>query len=153
MVSSCSKDDEATGTDTNLFDLAKETNGFVWYKNSDVFLPRSSGSGHNYSKLRTRFNSIAAGQLDASGKVLPNAIFPEGSVIVKELSNGNSVERYAVLYKNSQLADADSKGWVWGYINASGSVAISSSEKGSSCSGCHSQNGSIDYTLMNKFFP
>jgi len=93
-INSCKKENEAIGTDKELYEMSKTTSGFVWYKNSNALLDKSSGS-----------------------------------------------------------ADADAKGWVWGYINADGTVAESASKKGSSCISCHSQTNNIDYMLMNKYFP
>jgi hypothetical protein len=57
------------------------------------------------------------------------------------------------LYKKSSSNFADEKGWIWGYVNSDGSVAEAASKKGASCISCHSQNGQIDYQLMNKFYP
>jgi hypothetical protein len=153
-VSACKKDEEAEGTDKELYDMANSASGFTWYKNSDALLDKSSGSGHNQPFLRTRYNSVAAAELDSAGKVMEGTVFPDGSLVVKELINSSStLDRYAILYKKPGHQDADANGWVWGYINADGSVAVSASEKGSSCSGCHLQDGNIDYMLMNKFFP
>lgn len=150
----CKKDNEEKSTDEELYEMSKETNGFVWYKNSSALLDKSSGSAHPQALLRTRYNAIAATQLNSDGKVDSNAVFPEGSLIVKELfDNPTTLGRYAILYKNSESADADAKGWVWGYINADGEVSASASMKGSSCINCHSQANNIDYMLMNKFFP
>jgi hypothetical protein len=152
--SSCKKDPVATGIDRQLFEMAGETQGFTWFKYSNAFLPKSSGSGHPQALLRTRFNAEAATMLDENGAVIPDASFPEGSLIVKELHDKeNSLSRYAILYKDSGNGSADNRGWVWGYINADGTVSISASKKGSSCINCHLQEGNIDYTLMNKFFP
>ena len=134
-LQACKKDEPAEGIDLELFNMAEETAGFTWFKNSDAWLPKSSGSGHNYTGLRTRYNTIASTQLDTDGKILANASFPEGSLVVKELSNGSSSERYAILYKRSDNEHADANGWVWG------------------CTGCHLQQDNIDYMLMNKFFP
>ena len=154
LFAACKKDKAGKDIDTELFDMAKETSGFVWYKNSDSLLPISSGSGHAFPFLRTRFNSIAASQLDGSGKVNSGASFPEGSVIVKELySSQTSLSRYAVLYKKAENPNADVNGWVWGYINSDGSVASSATGKGSNCISCHSQAGNIDYMLINAYFP
>ena len=151
---SCKKDDEAQGTDKELYDMAQNTAGFTWYKNSGNLLDKSSGSGHSQPYLRTRYNSIAAAKLDSVGKVMEGTFFPEGSLVVKELySNSTTLDRYAILYKQSGNTDTDANGWVWGYINADGTVSAPASEKGSSCTGCHSQDGNIDYMLMNKFFP
>ena len=152
-LQACKKDEPAEGIDLELLNMAEETNGFVWYKNSDALLPASSGTGHNYSSLRTRYNSTAATQLDGDGKVLANAAFPEGSLVVKELTSGSTVERYAILYKRSDSEHADSNGWVWGYINADGTLATTAEDKGAICTSCHLQPDNIDYMLMNKFFP
>lgn len=150
----CKKEEQAEGTDQELFDLAKSAVGFNWYKNSATLLNKSTGSAHPQPFLKTRFNSVASAKLDASGKIMSGATFPEGSLIVKELyTDATTLVRYALLYKKSGSADADAKGWVWGYINADGTVAEAASKKGTSCISCHSQSGSIDYMLMNKFFP
>jgi len=153
---SCKDDEEDVPktTDEQLFDMAKETTGFTWYKNSDALLDKSAGSGHSQPFLRTRYNAKASSQLDANGKIPTGASFPEGSLIVKELyKNSTSLEQYAILYKDSSNPNADAKGWVWGYLNADGSVVEPSANKGNACIMCHSQTGNIDYMLMNKYFP
>ncbi len=152
-LQSCKKDEPAEGIDLELLNMAEEITGFTWYKNADTWLAKSSGSGHNYTGLRTRYNSIAATQLDGDGKVMANASFPEGSLVVKELANGTLAERYAILYKRSDNEHADANGWVWGYVNADGTVATTAEDKGAICTGCHLQPDNIDYMLMNKFFP
>lgn len=152
LLHSCKKDKVAEGTDKMLYEMAKQTSGFVWYKNSNTLLNKSSGSAHPQSLLRTRYNSLAAGKLDANGKIMDGAVFPEGSLIVKELhTDANTLGRYAILYKNSGSSDADGRGW--GYINADGTVSESATKKGASCISCHSQANNIDYMLMNKYFP
>jgi hypothetical protein len=154
VLSSCKHERESQGTDAELYELAKATSGFVWYKQNSNLLDKSAGSGHPQPFLRTRYNSIAATQLDSDGKVRTDAVFANGSLIVKELhASASSLARYAILYKNPLSEDADSRGWVWGYIDADGNVAQTASNKGSACISCHSQEGSIDYTLMNISFP
>ena len=153
VISSCKKD-EADTTDQDLYNMAKETNGFTWYKNSEDYLNKSIVSGHSFPFLRTRYNSIAAQYLDVNGKIAPGALFGEGSLIVKELYNVTYViQRYAILYKNASNPNADANGWVWGYINADGTVAEPASNKGAGCISCHSETGNIDYMLMNEYFP
>ena len=150
----CSKNKVGKNSDQELYDMANTTEGFTWYKNSDAYLPKSSGTGHNFPKLRTRFNAVASQMLDSVGKVQSGISFPEGSLIVKELVNDdNSLARYAILLKDTDNENADPQGWVWGYINEDKSVASSAADKGNSCISCHQQSGSIDYVLMNKFFP
>lgn len=140
--------------DKELYDLSKSTKGFVFYKNSDSLLAKSSGTGHSQPFLKTRYNSIAATMLDSLGKIIPRSSFPEGSLIVKDLYiDSTTIGRYAILYKNAKNEHADAKGWVWGYVDANGEVAQPSSRKGQGCINCHSQGGSIDYMLMNKYFP
>lgn len=151
---SCKEDEEAQGIDKQLLDMATETSGFVWFKNSDALLSRSASSGHSEPFLRTRYNIIADAMLDSAGMIIPGSVFPEGSLVVKELYNdATTIGRYAILYKQASNPNADSKGWVWGYVNADGTVASSATNKGSGCIGCHSQSNNIDYMLMNIYFP
>jgi len=153
-ISACKHDTITNDINWDLYELAKKTSGYTWFKNSSAALPKSSGSGHSAPFLRTRFNEIASTQLDSNGRVKTGITFPEGSVIVKELLNSdNSLERYAVLSKESSNEYADANGWVWGYMYPDGSVAEKAENKGRSCTGCHSQSGNVDYVLMNKFYP
>jgi hypothetical protein len=119
VLNSCKKDKEAIDTDKELYEMTKENNGFTWFKNSNTLLNKSSGSGHSNPFLKTRYNAIAASQLDSVGKIKTNANFPEGSLIVKELyDNASTLARYAILYKKTASTYADANGWVWGYINS-----------------------------------
>lgn len=154
VFSTSCKKDKPEGTDLELYQMSKTTSGFTWYKNSSASLAKSDGSGHSEPLLRTRYNSIAATMLDSVGKVKSDAVFPDGSLIVKELLDSQSkLSRYAILLKGSTHEDADANGWVWGYMEANGKVVSSAADKGSSCISCHSQGGNIDYMLMNSFFP
>lgn len=153
-LTACKKDEVATGIDKQLLDMAIETAGFTWYKNSSALLNKSSGSGHSEPFLRTRYNSVASSVLDSSGKIIPGSTFPDGSLVVKELfDNSTEIGRYAILYKKASDANADAAGWIWGYINADGTVAEPASNKGSGCRSCHSQTNNIDLNLMNIYFP
>lgn len=153
-LDSCKHDGAALGTDLLLYEMATVDTGFVWFKFSDAALDKSSGSGHSQPKLRTRYNATAAAMLDSEGRIQEGIQFPEGSLIVKELlENDLTISLYAVLYKSSENADADQNGWVWGYLNPNGTVRTPASDKGSGCIGCHTQDGHIDYMLMNKFYP
>jgi hypothetical protein len=150
----CKKKRESKNADKELYNLARTCEGYTWYKNSRTMLNKSSGSGHPQPFLVTRYNAIAAGQLSADAKINAGAAFPEGSIIVKELYDGSAkLKRYAVLYKKPEHQFADNNGWVWGYINADGSAAEPSANKGKACISCHTQSGNIDYMLMNKYFP
>ena len=153
LINAC-KHEKMDVVDSDLLEKSKTTSGFIWYKNSDSYLDKSSGTGHNYKFLKTRYNNIAARKLGSDGKIIAGAKFEEGSLVVKELfKEKGEVDRFAILYKDSKNQFADTQGWVWGYIDGDGKVAAPASEKGKSCNSCHSQADNIDYMLMNKFFP
>lgn len=154
ILPSC-KNDPPDGIDSEMYELGRSDNGFTWYKNSSAQLTSNSDfSGHSESKQRTRFNSVAATMLDADFKVMEGITFPEGSLIVKELyNNSGNLRTYAMLYKRPDLPEADDAGWVWGYFNEKGGIRAPASEQGSQCRGCHNQQGSIDYTLINISHP
>ena len=144
---------ETKTSDQLLFEKAKSVVDFKWFENADSLYKKSSGSGHGQAFFKTRFNAIAATKLTSNGRIVPDANFPEGSLIVKELyKDAQTLDLYAILYKDSKNVYADAKGWVWGYIRPDGNVAVSASKKGTSCISCHSQTGNIDYVLMNKFY-
>ncbi|MBU2652090.1 MAG: cytochrome P460 family protein [Bacteroidetes bacterium] len=158
MIEGCKhesdEDDQAQGTDKVLYDLATSSANFTWYKNSDALLDRSPLSGHQEPYLRVRYNSVASAELDSTGKVKQGIIFGEGALVVKELYETTSkLGTYAIMYKNSGMAEADETGWVWGYLFADGKVRVAASEKGASCRNCHLQAGNIDLTMMNVSHP
>jgi len=143
-------DSKTAITDAALFDIAKQTTGFTWYKRSDALLAKGAKSGHSEPFKRTRYNAQAATHLDAAGKVKEGTVFSEESIIVKELVNADrSFSGYALMLKRKADPSADANGWVWGYVLASGAVRDAAARKGAGCIGCHSISGNIDLTLMN----
>jgi hypothetical protein len=161
MISACqtaSSPDSSnpTGNITipQIFDIAKQTSGYTWYKKSDAALAKTAKSAHTEPFMRTRYNATAAMSLDANGKVRDGAVFADGSVITKELLNADrSVNGYALLLKRKSDTNADPDGWVWGYVSASGAERHPLTSKGNGCIGCHSIAGHIDRTLMNVSVP
>jgi hypothetical protein len=165
MVSGCQNN--TSGTDSmsmntisrtitieQVFETAKQTANYTWYKRSDVLLSKSAKSGHSEPFQRTRYNATAAMMLDANGKVKEGAVFAEGSIITKELVNADrSNNGYALMLKRKEDANADADGWVWGYVTATGTARLPLTAKGSGCIGCHSIAGHIDRTLMNVSHP
>ncbi len=150
----CKHDPDGDPIDALLLEMARNTNGHVWYKNSDALLPRSIGSAHNQAFLRTRYDAIAAGILDENGQVVTDTVFPVGSLIVKELwDDASTLSLYAILYKRPDDQNADIDGWVWGYVQPDGTARQPASNQGSACRSCHGQADNIDFSLMNKFFP
>ena len=106
---------------------------------------------HPESHALVRYNLRAATQLEASGKVRSGAVFPDSSIIVKELSNGTTVSVYAVMMKVRGSSSTGFDGWVWAEMGPTGVVRYSTAGRGGACSSCHSSG--IDYTRMNDSHP
>ena len=153
FINSCSNK-PAEGLDKELLEKAQSSMGFTWFNHSDAYLHKSEGSTHPKPWLRTRFNDIASTMLDQDGRVIKGSVFPEGSLIVKEMYDDDKLSGlYSILYKNTGNEFADRKGWVWATINMDGTVRESATKKGISCINCHSEVDNIDFILMNKYFP
>lgn len=130
-----------TDTDRALYDETKQS-GYVFYQ-SGALLPGLGNSPHGEFKLR--FNNIAASVLDSTGELPTGSTFPDGSVIIKEVYNGNNIDLLAVMKKSPADSDAG-EGWLWAEYEPDGKVIISTSKKGNSCIGCHSGNTNRDLT-------
>ncbi len=143
-----------TVTDASLYALIKSTAGRTYYKNSADTLAKNSGtSGHSEPKIRTWYNAAAASQLDASGKVKSSPAFPDSSLIVKEIINGDgTLSYYAVMMKMRSAANGDANGkWVWAKLGPLGSADYSVDLRGAGCTGCHAS--AFDFTRMNDSHP
>jgi hypothetical protein len=152
-------DDESTPTvpgqtitsEADLYAIGKDPAGFIFYKHSTDTIAKGSGSGHPDPQLRTRYNSVAARMLDGDGKVMMGAVFPDSSLIVKELYTNNLLTTYVFMYKRPGDKNADANGWVWAETFTSGAPLYAASNRGSGCINCHSIG--IDYTRMNDTHP
>lgn len=142
---------QTTTSEAQLYNLGKNSNGFMFYKNSTDPIDKGAGSGHTQPLLRTRYNSVAAEYLDGAGKVKPGTVFRDSSLIVKELYTGNNLEILVFLFKKKGDANADANGWVWAELSPAGNTLYAVTNKGSGCVGCHSPG--IDYTRMNDTHP
>lgn len=142
---------QSTTTESDLFLLGQSPAGFIFYKNSTDTISKATGSGHPDPRLRTRYNSVAAAYLDANGKVKTGTIFPDSSLIVKELYTNNVLTTYVFLFKKSGDKNADANGWIWAETSPTGSATYPVANKGAGCIGCHSVG--IDYTRMNDAHP
>ena len=154
----CSKDDsptepagKTTTTDGDLYSLGRSENGFVFYKNSADTITKAGGSGHPDPQLRTRYNSIAAQYLDLNGKVKTGTIFPDSSLIIKELFTNGALTTYVYLFKKKNDINADANGWLWAESSPTGTPTYSVAKRGAGCTGCHGSG--IDYTRMNDAHP
>jgi hypothetical protein len=133
-------------TDDDLGVLSRPAAVWTYFNNSPALIARASSSPHPETVIRVRYNPFAAGQLDAAGRVKAGAVFPDSSVIVKELYNGTTLSTTAVMMKLN-----GSRSWIWAVYGADGSVQYSTAGRGGACSSCHSSG--IDYTRMNDSHP
>ncbi len=151
FFSSCSKDRTISGFDSELFAKAQKTEGFVYYNLSTEYLKSPKKSGHKSVYIRTKYNDVASTILDEKGLIISGAFFPDGSLIVNEMSSTqSSPEKYAIMFKDPTNEFADKNGWVWSYLNADNTIIEPASRKGVSCIECHSSSGNS--TLMSAYF-
>lgn len=127
-------------SDKALFDSCKNETAFTYYKNTSGTVYSGTNGPHGAFKLK--FNKIAATVLTDNGKLPVGQLFPDGSMIVKEVqSNG----MYALMYKKTGS-------WLWAEINADGSVVYSVNKDPSVCTSCHSQAGQRDLVVSFNFY-
>ena len=149
VIAGCTKDRTPAGIDAELFSKAQRKEGFAYYNFSTEFLASTKVGGHKSTYFRTKYNSLAATILDSTGIAFPGSFFPEGSMIVNEMSSiKGEPEKYAIMFKDKNSDYADEKGWVWSYANADNTIIEPASRKGISCISCHSSDNS---TLMSTF--
>lgn len=144
-LSNCKK---PTPEDELQYTKAINTTGFTYYQNSTGYLPSSNASGHGEPYFRVRFNQIAYAALADSGRLPAGAVFPEGSIVVKELyDNSNGQLKIVAIMEKSASNTLAAKGWLWSEYKADGKLIVSVNDKGKACTGCHSTN-SRDYTRL-----
>ncbi|MBC8086146.1 MAG: hypothetical protein H7Z40_02705 [Phycisphaerae bacterium] len=137
-------------SDATLFSMMQSDPSWAFYKRSPTPIARSS-QPHPEARALVRYNTRAATQLDAAGKVRSGASFPDSSIIVKELLNGSTVATYAVMMKLAVSASAGPGGWIWAEFGPTGTVKFPVGSRGSACTSCHVAG--IDYSRMNDTHP
>jgi hypothetical protein len=125
-------------TNESLYKLVQETAGTGYYQSGNV-LPGAGNSPHGSFKLR--MNNIAQTVLNSSGELPVAGIFPDSSLIVKELQLSGTTQ-YAVMYKSG-------KSWAWAEFSASGNPVYSVTSNGAACISCHS--GTPNRDLVRTF--
>ena len=150
---SCKKDRTITGFDAELFEKSTKSSGYTYYNFNNAYLVSSKSAGHRANYMRLKFNDIAAAGLDEFGVIVSNSHFPEGSMLINEMSSTNTgePEKYAVMLKDPKNENADEYGWVWSYFNATKQIIESATRKGFNCIQCHSSNTNNDFSVMNTF--
>lgn len=139
LMQACKKDKNDTDADNALYSEVK-AGGYSYYQNATL-LSAAAASPHGSFKLR--FNSTAQAALDSTGELPSGHTFPHGSIIVKEIYSGSSLNLYAVMKKDPSNGNAGS-GWVWAEFNTDGSAHFSTGKKGDGCISCHSNSPNRD---------
>lgn len=154
LVVSCSENEPTQKsviplTDAYIYSKV-QASGLTFYKGSSDTLAKIPNVYSHNLFMRVKFNSIANAALTNNGKLPVNAVFPDSSLIVKELynSSGGPLLLSAVMYKAPKDSSA-TEGWVWNEFKPDGSVVISLSKKGAACVSCH--KGSANRDLVRIF--
>ena len=137
-------------TDAQLFAMQQPVSGWVFFSNTTDTLFSGGNTGHE-SRLRVRYNAHAATQLDVAGRVKTGAVFPDSSLIVKDLYTNGVRTTVAYMFKLAAASNAAAGGWVWAETDDAGIPKASAALKGVGCTGCHSPG--IDFTRMNDAHP
>ena len=142
VIDSCTKDKAPISapfefSDKQLFVIVSDTTNRKFYKNNPNLLPPASSSPHG--SFRLWFNPKAQTVLDASGKLPVNGIFPDSSLLVKEvlIPLFDSIPVLAVMYKLQGS-------WKWAEYEFDGDVVYSIKKDPSACVSCHSLSPNRD---------
>jgi hypothetical protein len=143
FLTACSKDvgvpiELAPYTDKALVDSAKQLS--YHYHGNTI----QQGNNGQHGPYRLHFNSTAFSVLDTAMELPINKLFPDGSIVVKEVLKNGSVDLFAIMHKQNGV-------WRWGELRPDGTSIYSLSENLSICTNCHSQAGNRDFLLTYKF--
>ncbi|MFN0200216.1 MAG: cytochrome P460 family protein [Bacteroidia bacterium] len=145
LYSGCrrSVDDDPTSADGALY-AALKNQTFTYYKGEDKILQPKGSSPHGPFKLL--FNAKAASVLDSLGKLPVGATFPDSSIVLKEVFDGNDKKQLVPMMRMRNDANS-AEGWLWGQYTPEGKLVYSVSKKGAKCVSCHQATGNRDLTL------
>ncbi|MBN8703431.1 MAG: hypothetical protein J0M08_10220 [Bacteroidetes bacterium] len=145
VINSCAKEKAdvsyAWGNEA-FYLLLKDTAGHAFYKNNPAILAKASASPHD--AFRVRFNKKAQSVLGSDGKLPDNGVFPDSSLIVKEIytaTSGGNLKQYAGMYKLNGS-------WQWGEYDPEGKTDYSVFLEGKDCTSCHSGNKDLVMTFF-----
>lgn len=137
-------------SDAELYAMQAAPDGWTFFGHTTDTLAGGSTTAHE-PRIRVRYNRRAGTQLTPTGRVAVGALFPDSSLIVKELYTGSTLTTIAYMFKLGRAENASSSGWIWSETDGRGAVKISASRKGTGCVGCHAAG--IDFTRMNDSHP
>jgi hypothetical protein len=128
--------------DESLVALVKNDSGKVSWKNAANDSIFTSDAAHGTKQYKLRLNAIASAACTDAGKLPTGGVFPNSSIIVKQLYStiGGSIESYAVMYKKDGA-------WLWAKYGASGNVIHSFNTNSSSCTSCHASDKDYTWTF------
>ena len=138
ILPSCKKRSIEKADDALFDELAGS--GYVYYQGGAV-LQAKGGSPHGPFKLK--FNGTAQTALNSSLELPAGNSFPNGSILVKELYDGNTLTLYVVMKKDDSDKNAE-QDWLWAEYDTNGEVIYSIGQKGSSCISCHTATPNRD---------
>jgi hypothetical protein len=96
-----------------------------------------SSSAHQ-PRIRVSMNNRALAALQ-DGRLSPGATLPDGSIVFKEVfASSGTTSLYTVMYKDRGNSLAGN-GWLWAEYTPGGGTAYSITNRGGSCTGCHSR--------------
>lgn len=151
---SCKEEEsnEVTLSDTTLYKEAIENSGFTYFQSGFLKSTKTSGHGAN-NYVKTRYNNLVKNLLNEDGKPSEGTVFPDGSIIVKEIYSDTTKapDVLAVMKKDSKNSGNDSK-WHWAEYEPDGKVYYALKNNGSGCISCHSVN-SDDYVVTFRAIP
>jgi hypothetical protein len=132
--------DVAYATDSTLRAETFDTR-LIYYKEGAQLQPAPE-SPHGI--FRIKYNSLAATVLDSQGKVIAGAVFPEGSLIVKEVFNSDGEIVVDAVLKKSSGDPSAGENWLWAEYYRDGGIPFSIAFKGNGCISCHQQTPNND---------
>lgn len=144
----------ASNLDSLLFAAGNADIAWTYFQNSPNIRPSDKPASGHSAYFVVRFNEIAAAALNADGSFPADGVFPNGSLIVKELftdAAGNNRTYFAYMAKDPNNPFA-AKGWLWSEQFVNGDKFIDTKDKGRVCTDCHSNNH-IDFTRVFTSFP
>jgi len=139
FVSVGCKHQPAKSKEEILYETVISSSGFSWYKSNEKVLRSAASSAHN-AWFRVRYNEIASTALSDSGRLPKTSVFPEGSIVVKELfdEENGAIKLIAVMEKNERSSNA-AEGWNWLEYYPDGTVFYGLKNKGEGCVSCHAK--------------
>lgn len=138
LLSHCKKEKAGVPflSDKNIYALTQKINQRNYYDNGATLSPLGNSP---HGSFRLWVNNKAASVLNMEDELPIGGVFPDSSLLVKEIQAGGSLSLYAIMYKLNST-------WYWAEYKPDGEVFIGIGEGGAQCISCHSTSGNRDFT-------